>query len=71
MIIEVSFSFDHLPTQTLETFLLNDYHLGNDSYLSEDALLHICSILAKRKSIDSTDRIQYLKEKWNQLQDSL
>lgn len=66
MIIAVSFIFDHLPTQTLETIIKNDFLLGHDSYLSEDVLLHICSILAKRKSLDSPDRIQYLKEKRDQ-----
>ena len=69
MIIEIAICYDYFSVATLETILQNDLKQGDTSFLSTEAILHICEILWKRRPIADPEYETRKKEFCKQLQD--
>ena len=69
MITEIAICYDYFPVDTLETILRNDLQQGDDSFLSTDAILHICEILCKRRPIVDPEYETRKKKFWKQMQE--
>ena len=65
--MEITYCFDYLPSRILEEILRNDCNCGNASFLSQNALLHICSILAGRHRSQSPSEIPDPDASWKEL----
>ena len=68
MINDIAICYDYFSTDTLEAILRNDLRLGDASFLSTDAILHISSILWKRSPIMDPEYERRKEEFWNYLQ---
>lgn len=58
--------FEKLPSFMLINLLRNDFENGDKPFLSEEEILHICSILVERQREADPSSLSDVNQKWEE-----